>query len=53
MADRHNLGLADATVWTMLGRHGSSRPEHKLREPARRYERSCPGEFLHTTGRHY
>jgi transposase InsO family protein len=41
------LGYAHATVWKALRRGGCSRPEPKLREPARRYEWPCPGDLLH------
>ena len=41
------LGLPHATVWKALRRGGCSRPDPKLREPARRYEWPCPGDLLH------
>jgi transposase InsO family protein len=41
------LGLAHATVWKALRRHGCSRLERPPREPARRYEWPCPGDLLH------
>ena len=41
------LGLAASSVHAILRRHGQSRLQPKLREPAIRYERERPGELLH------
>jgi transposase InsO family protein len=47
------LGLAHSSVWKVLHRHGRSRPEPALREPARRYEWPCPGDLLHMDTKRY
>jgi transposase InsO family protein len=41
------LGLAASTVHAILKRHGCSRLNPTVREPAVRYERERPGELLH------
>ena len=41
------LGLAASTVHAILKRHGCSRLNPTIREPAVRYERDRPGELLH------
>jgi hypothetical protein len=41
------LGLPHQTVWSVLRRHGLSRPPRTAREPANRYEWPCPGDLLH------
>ena len=40
-------GFAHSTVWKVLQRHGLSRPQRPLREPANSYEWPCPGDLLH------
>src|SRR2546427_3508963 len=40
-------GFAHSTVWKVLRRAGISRPPRPAREPANRYEWSCPGDLLH------
>jgi transposase len=40
-------GFAHSTVWKVLRRAGTSRPQRSPREPARSYEWPCPGDLLH------
>jgi transposase InsO family protein len=40
-------GFAHSTVWKVLRRHGLSRRQPQLKEPANSYEWPCPGDLLH------
>jgi transposase len=40
-------GFAHSTVWKVLRRHGLSRRQPTVKEPANRYEWPCPGDLLH------
>jgi transposase InsO family protein len=47
------LGMAHATVWKVLHRHGLSRPGPSDRPPVHRYEWPCPGDLLHMDTKRY
>jgi transposase len=40
-------GFAHSTVWKVLRRHGLSRRQRTIKEPANSYEWPCPGDLLH------
>jgi len=40
-------GIAHSTVWKVLRRHGLSRRQAAIKEPANSYEWPCPGDLLH------
>ena len=40
-------GIAHSTVWKVLRRHGLSRRQPGIKEPANRYEWPCAGDLLH------
>jgi hypothetical protein len=39
-------GFGQSTVWRVLRRHGLSRRQRMVKEPANRYEWPCPGDLL-------
>ena len=47
------LGHPHQTVWKTLRRHGCSRRQPTVREPANRYEWPCPGDLLHMDSASY
>jgi transposase InsO family protein len=40
-------GIAHSTAWKVLRRHGLSRRQAAVKEPANSYEWPCPGDLLH------
>jgi transposase InsO family protein len=46
-------GFAHSTVWKVLRRHGLSRRQRALREPANSYEWPCPGDLFHMDSSRY